>query len=418
MVTGASSGAVSLPAFQLPEGIAGMVEMHGRGKALVTQGGAHRTLVFAAGRIRQVASGLESERLGAWLVARGVVDRRTIESASANGGEDERLGNALIRLRAISEADLANELRVRAAAIAARMLFEAGAVEIESGDAIPEGPGSIDLAPLDLFVAGARRAADAGKLEAALGGDARWVAATVLSPRAARIELGGLEKFVVTQLHAPRSLAELRKAAPDQRVELLRALAVLVIAGIAAPAPAAGPGLAGAGDRERAGVRHPVLPAASPRIRERLAAVDPPPAAPPLQPAAAPPPAPLTDEQLGAAAAGRREAFELLRAGGDPRAAYRLLTRAVDVAPDPEALLAMARIELANPLWRQRALDHLKSALGRNPRLTAAWLELANYWSLRGEPEKQRRCLQSVLKYDPGNAEVRDALALVRGGGA
>jgi hypothetical protein len=420
MVTEGPSVAPSLSAALLPAAIAELVEKHARGNVLVTQSGARRIVLFAGGRVRQVASALESERLGAWLVARGVVNRKAVEGASATRGEAERLGDALIRLHVLSPSELQGELRLLSLAIAARMLGDAGSVEYESDGQGSEGPEGIDSAPLDLFVAGARRGADAGRLEAMLGGELRWIAVPA-PPRAAGIELGGLEKFVLTQLNAPKSLAELRQAVPDQRVELVRALAVLVIAGLAGPAAAAGSELPGAGAgaaaaHGRGTGQYLVLPSASPAVKERLAAVDPPPAVVPPPRPEAPTAKPVpTDEQLDAAAADRREAFELLHAGGDARGAYRLLTRVADVAPDAEVLLEMARIELANPLWRQRALDHLKSALGINPKLTAAWLELANYWSLRGEPDKQRRCLESVLKYDPGNAEVRGALDLVRG---
>jgi len=64
-------------------------------------------------------------------------------------------------------------------------------------------------------------------------------------------------------------------------------------------------------------------------------------------------------------------------------------------------------------LWRQRALDHLKLAMVLNPQLTPGWLALANYWGLRGAPEKQRRCLEKILAYNPANPDVRDALELL-----
>ena len=114
------------------------------------------------------------------------------------------------------------------------------------------------------------------------------------------------------------------------------------------------------------------------------------------------------------AAEDKRKAREVLDSGGDARLAYRLLSQAVEAAPDADSLVLMAEIEVANPLWRQRALDHFKQALDIEPRLTAAWLGLGNYWSLRGQPEKQCRCLEKILVYDPNNREVRSALDLLR----
>jgi len=114
------------------------------------------------------------------------------------------------------------------------------------------------------------------------------------------------------------------------------------------------------------------------------------------------------------AAEDKKAARELLSSGGDARLAYRLLSQAVEVAPDGESLAMMAEIEVANPLWRQRALDHFKQAVEIEPRLTSAWLGLGNYWSLRGQPDKQCRCLEKILSYDPKNQEVRRALDLLR----
>ncbi len=114
------------------------------------------------------------------------------------------------------------------------------------------------------------------------------------------------------------------------------------------------------------------------------------------------------------AAENKRTARELLSSGGDTRLAYRLLSQSVEVAPDADSLALMAEIEVANPLWRQKALDHFKQALEIDPRLTSAWLGLGNYWSLRGQPEKQCRCLEKVLAYDPRNDEVRHALDLLQ----
>ena len=114
------------------------------------------------------------------------------------------------------------------------------------------------------------------------------------------------------------------------------------------------------------------------------------------------------------AALFKQQALDLLDSGGDARVAYRLLTQAVEASPDADSLVRMANLEIANPLWRQRALDHLKQALEIDPRLTAAWLGLGNYWSLRGEPAKQRRCLEKILAYDPNNRDARQTLDLLR----
>jgi len=102
-----------------------------------------------------------------------------------------------------------------------------------------------------------------------------------------------------------------------------------------------------------------------------------------------------------------------LREGGDPREALKLLSRAVEVAPDPDSLTVLAELEIHNPLWRPRALERLKQATTMAPQHTNAWLALANYWSLRLQPDKQRRCLEKVLSYEPRNEEARKTLEML-----
>jgi hypothetical protein len=91
--------------------------------------------------------------------------------------------------------------------------------------------------------------------------------------------------------------------------------------------------------------------------------------------------------------------------------AVQLLDQAVRLEPQAEALLLLARLEFRNPMWTQRALDHLKHAVAVSPNFTEAWIELANYWGLRGRLERQRQCFGRILQYDPDNAEAKAALA-------
>jgi tetratricopeptide (TPR) repeat protein len=118
-------------------------------------------------------------------------------------------------------------------------------------------------------------------------------------------------------------------------------------------------------------------------------------------------------EELDQARVKRESAGRLMESGGDPRQAVKLLLESVEIDPEAGALTLLAQLELANPLWRQRALDHLKQAVALDPKHTGAWLSLANYWSLRGQPDKQARCLQKILGYDPHNQDVREALDIL-----
>jgi tetratricopeptide (TPR) repeat protein len=123
--------------------------------------------------------------------------------------------------------------------------------------------------------------------------------------------------------------------------------------------------------------------------------------------AAAPDPVPTDFAKPSAAAA------KVLIAKGDLRKARLMLEGLVKESPDAEALLQLAQLEIDNPKRAAAALDHLKQAVLIAPEYTEAWLTLANYWSLRGQTDKQKRCLEKVLTYNPANKDVRLALELL-----
>jgi predicted Zn-dependent protease len=102
-----------------------------------------------------------------------------------------------------------------------------------------------------------------------------------------------------------------------------------------------------------------------------------------------------------------------LIAMGELRRARLMLEGLVKTSPEPESLLLLAQLELDNPKRQPDALEHLRRAVAMEPQYTQAWLTLANYWSLRGHPDKQRRCLEKILAYEPRNADARDALELL-----
>ena len=102
-----------------------------------------------------------------------------------------------------------------------------------------------------------------------------------------------------------------------------------------------------------------------------------------------------------------------LIASNEQRKAAKLLEQVVAQIPDPEALLLLAKIEIERIQTQPQALEHLRQATAAHPQLTEAWHMLANYWSLRGQPEKQRRCLEKILAYDPRDLDARNTLQLL-----
>ena len=98
---------------------------------------------------------------------------------------------------------------------------------------------------------------------------------------------------------------------------------------------------------------------------------------------------------------------------GDVRRAVKYFEQAAELSPSEETLYTLAQIELERTDQHNKALEHLKQAVALNQQHTPSWLLLANYWGVRGQEEKQRRCLEKILAYDPKNRDARDAVELL-----
>lgn len=98
---------------------------------------------------------------------------------------------------------------------------------------------------------------------------------------------------------------------------------------------------------------------------------------------------------------------------GDLRKARLMLEQLAEMAPDADTLLTLASLEIDNPRRQPSALEHIKRALEIAPQTTLGWMMLANYWGLKGQPEKQKRCLEKILTYDKNNRDVHDAIELI-----
>lgn len=388
---------------QIPRLVSGLLNQHARGRIQVNQGPAERLVWFEDGRIMAITSGLEDEKLGSWLVARGQLDRRTVDDTLRFKTRHQRFGSLLVEQGRIDAEALCRELELLTVNLAARLMFEAGTYLAEEDWSLPADALAIDYEPLALFTAALRRVPDTGQLERLTGGERTWVAGPGANPASLDCEIGGLEKLLLEQCATPRSLVELLSVAPQQPREVTRALACLAIHGLvfehSNPQALA----------QQAA--EPAFPPANPRLRELLAQIEPghrrKVGTPSAQGGAT---AVLDSDQ---AEDHKQRAYQVLRDGGDPRQAHKLLAKAVEVVADAGALTVLAELEMHNPLWRPRALERLKQAVAIDPRHTGAWLALANYWSLRLEPDKQRRCLEKILLYEPGHREARQTLDLL-----
>ena len=106
--------------------------------------------------------------------------------------------------------------------------------------------------------------------------------------------------------------------------------------------------------------------------------------------------------------AANLEKVDQLISLGELHLAVQALQVAVDLDPQPEALLKLARLQSRNPQWASRAIGSLRKAVALDPKNVDAWMELAEHWRLRGETERQRKALERVLAVDPYHDDARE----------
>ncbi len=290
------------------------------------------------------------------------------------------------------EPSTAEEVAANAAKAVAKLVEAGGQLFRDSSEPSPCPPLLLDLVLLEAF----RRTGEVQPVLGLLGAERPFNRVEAAPP--ASLRLSPLEAYLWETLSQPKSVAQVQALMPQEAQALARAFAALACLGLIRPA-----------GRPAQQEEKPRFPPANPALCARLAQIAREGGLPSVSNERV-----LSQEELERAQKDKEKALQLL-AQGEERQAVRLLMHAVSMLPDPHSLVLLAELEVANPLWRERALAHLKQALEMDPRFTPAWLALANYWGLRGDTGKQRRCLENILKYDPHNREAKEALAHLMG---
>jgi len=460
------------------------------GRLDVIIGDGIRHLWFEAGQVRAVASELEDEKLGNWLVGRGVLEPHRMAITLLRQPDGVRFGTFLVQEGLLSAEALTKELETLSVAIVSRMLLQAGDIMFFEGEKLPIDAVSLGMTTGSLLAAAVRAVHEGDQLRRLIDGDGFvWTAQDALLLYQ-QLQLTPQEGYLLSRVDGTTTVARLQRLAPMPTGEFTRALAALTVAGVVEirAASAAKPLVATKVEqppepakeadealqytpqqqREYAEViklsseiahrdyfrRLGLAPGATPdqvhaRYLEFVKLYHPDRAREPhllslrnelaqiysaLQEAyetlASPDKKARYEQSLSTSQridvykeeerrrlartavvdANLKRAQELLRAG-DVGMAVQLLDQAVRLNPTAENLLLLARAEFKNPMWSQRALDHLKHAVALAPEFTEAWLELANFWATRNLIDRQQQCLERILEYDPGNPDVKAALS-------
>lgn len=478
----------------LPAVLRELVRRLAVGRIDVTSSGTTRHLWFEAAQVRAVVSDLEEEKLGSWLVARGLLEPQTMSLALLRQPEGVRFGTFLVQEGLLTVERLTEEIQALAVSIVSHMLLDAGEYRFEPEDRLPVDAASLEETTASLLVAATRALADERQVARLIDSSAYvWSAQDALLAYQ-QAHLTSHEAFVLSRVDGTTTVSQLQRLVPLPGPAVTRSLAALVVAGLlelrraATPrpiatnraeelkdVPAAEESLQFTPDQQR---EHNEIVRLAGEIRSRdyyrrlklargatqdqihtrfleLAKLYHPDRAHDphllmlrrelaeiysalkeacdtlenpdhrsrydhtLGDSATPHPTKVADGARQQAArpahpeASVTRAKELVRSG-DIGQAVHLLDQAVRLDPRAETLLMLARLEFRDPMSTQRALDHLKHAVTVSPMCTEAWLELANFWGTRGQPERQKQCLQKILAYDPKNEDARKALAALK----
>lgn len=120
----------------------------------------------------------------------------------------------------------------------------------------------------------------------------------------------------------------------------------------------------------------------------------------------------LEDQRQAAATrelvAGNLKQAKDLIASGQGRLAFTYLESASQMARDEDSLLALARLAVKDPAWERLAVETLKRLTDQHPGCVEGWIELADHWLRREDPERQRKALERALTVDPESESARD----------
>jgi len=452
-----------------------------------------RHLWFEAGQVRAVASELEDEKLGKWLVSRDVLEPNRMALTLLRQPDGIRFGAFLVQEGLLTAEALTKELEKLSVAIVSRMLLEPGDFMFFEGEKLPIDAVSLGMTTGSLLAAAVRAVPDGEQLRRLIDSEGFvWTAQDALLLYQ-QLHLTPPEGYLLSRVDGTSTVARLQRLAPMPGAEFTRALAVLTVAGVVEirsasaakplaptkveqgpePTPVAEEALQYTPQQQReygeviklaSEIGHRdyfrrlgLAPGATPdqvhsRYLDSVKLYHPDRAREPhllslrnelaqiysaLQEAydtLGSPERKVRYEQTLSTSqrvdtfkederrrlartavvdANLKRAHELLRAG-DVGMAVQLLDQAVRLNPTAENLLMLARAEFKNPMWSQRALDHLKHAVALAPEFTEAWLELANFWATRNMIDRQQQCLQKILEYDPHNPDVKTAVTRVK----
>ena len=202
------------------------------GRLDVVISGFRRHLWFEAGQVRAVVSEEEEEKLGKWLVGRGVLDASRMAITLLRQPEGVRFGAFLVQEGALTPQILEQELEALSVAIVSRLFTLTGQYRFVEGEKLPIDAASIGMTTASLLAAAVRALPDEAAVKGFIDpGGYVWTAQDTLLLYQ-QMHLIPQEGYLLSRVDGTTTEAQLQRLVPMPAPEYSKALAALLVAGV------------------------------------------------------------------------------------------------------------------------------------------------------------------------------------------
>jgi DnaJ-domain-containing protein 1 len=215
-----------------PSLVRALMRQHATGRLDIVATGDRRQLWLDAGSVQAVVSDAESEKLGTWLVAQGLIEPARMALTLLRQPDGVRYGAFLVREGLIEADRLADALAALAVSIVARLLVPPAAYLFVAGESVPDDAATLDTTSADLLVAAVRGCDDLAGLEELLPAESYPSGVEDAVMQFQRVQLAPAEAFLLSRVDGTMTVSQLRRVVPLARAEMTRCLAALAAAGL------------------------------------------------------------------------------------------------------------------------------------------------------------------------------------------
>jgi len=202
------------------------------GRLDVLAGEVRRGLFIEAGQVRAVVSELEDERLGRWLVSRGLIEPHQMALSLLRQPEKVLYGKQLVAEGALDIGRLQQELQARAVALISRLMFAEGSYWWAAGERFTQDSLGFDMTTASLLAAGLRMVEDVAPIEQLVRPDSYlWAPQDALLANQ-QVRLVPQEAYLLSRIDGTSTVHRLRQFVPMAPAEFARAVGALVVAGL------------------------------------------------------------------------------------------------------------------------------------------------------------------------------------------